>query len=438
MNAKPTLIPPPEAVALTIYNQDLALIRERRVLDIQAGTASYLVPEVSGRLKPDTVHLSLPEGVSFSLLEQNFDYDLVSSDKLLEKFIGRELLVVDDEHDSQLAATLLSTSGGRIVKDGDGRILIDPPGRVILPPGAADELLLRPTLSWSLWSQDAGQRQAELSYLSAGLSWEASYVVLLNADDTAGDFEGWVTITNRSGTTYHDANLKLVAGDVHLVHKRPERPQMKDATLRGAAMAPEGFEEEELFEYHLYDLPRTTTIRDNQLKQIGLLTAPGVAFTKRLVFDGLRGGDVRVGMEFTNSEEAGLGMPLPAGIVRVFKQDSDGDPQFLGEDRIDHTPKDEERLLYIGNAFDVVGETVRTEYSKQKRGFTASHEVTLRNHKDDEDVTVIVVARFFHAWKITASSHDLVQKDAQTAEFHIPVKADGEAVLTFSLKADWR
>jgi len=438
MTTEKAQLPPPEEVALTIYNQDLALIREKRMVELKAGSAGYLVPEVSGCLKPDTVHLSLPAGVNFSLLEQNFDYDLVSSEKLLEKFIGRKLLLIDDEHDHQLEATLLSASGGRIVKDDEGRILINPPGRVVLPPGAADELLLRPTLSWLLWAKDAGKQPAELSYLSTGLSWEASYVVLLNEEDTAGDFEGWVTITNRSGTTYHDAHLKLVAGDVHLVRERPARPQAMDMALRGVAKAPEGFEEEELFEYHLYDLPRTTTIRDKQLKQIGLLTAPGVDFTKRLVFDGLRGGDVRVGMEFTNSEKAGLGMPLPAGIVRVFKRDSDGDPQFLGEDRIDHTPKNEDRLLYIGNAFDIVGETRRTEHTKKKRGFTASHEVTLRNHKDDEKALVTVIARFIHNWKITAASIKYKQKDAFTAEFTVPVPADKEVKFTFSYEVTWR
>ncbi|MBN2081290.1 DUF4139 domain-containing protein [bacterium] len=429
----------PQEVAVTIYNEDLALIREVREVELDAGTGVYRLPEVSGRLKPETVHLSLPAGVEFKLLEQNYDYDLVSVDKLLEKFIGREIVLIDDEHDLTIKGTLLSTQGGRVVRDDSGQILVNPLGRVILPPGSADELLLRPTLSWNLWSAAAGRQPAEISYLSGGLSWLADYVVLLNADDTAGDIEGWVTVKNYSGTTYRDARLKLVAGDVNIVKQKVLPPPQAGMMLRSATMAaPEGFQEEEFFEYHLYDLPRPTTLKTSQMKQIGLLTAAAVPFEKLLIFNGINGGDVRVVMEFTNEEEAGMGMPLPAGTVRVFKNDSSGDAQFIGEDRIDHTPKDEDVQLKIGNAFDIVGETKRTEYNKLKKGYDSAYEVTLKNHKAQEDVVVTVPVKVMGDWKMLEASHEYAMKDAFTAEFKMKVPADGEVTLTFKFKVTWK
>lgn len=438
MAAQAKEVAQPREVAVTIYNEDLALIRELRPIDLDEGSAVYQLPEVSGKLQPETVHLSFPDGAAFKLLEQNYDYDLVSVDKLLEKFIGSKLVLVDDENHSDTQVTLLSTSGGRVMRDADGQILINPPGRVVLPPGSADELLLRPTLSWQLWSAKAGSHDAEITYLSGGLSWQADYVVLLNADDTAGDVEGWVTVRNYSGTTYNDAHLKLVAGDVNVVRQKLQAPAPEMVAMRAAAAPPAGFQEEQFFEYHLYDLPRATTIRNNQMKQIGLLTATGVPFKKLLTFDGINGGDVRVEMEFTNEEDAGMGMPLPKGTVRVFKQDSSGDAQFIGEDSIDHTPKDEDVRLYIGNAFDIVGETKRTEYNDLKKGYTASYEVTLKNHKEKEDVVVTVPVVVRGDWRITQSNYDYTMKDANTAQFEVPVKADGEATLTFSFKVTWK
>jgi hypothetical protein len=438
MAAQAKEVAQPREVAVTIYNENLALIREVRPVELDEGSAVYRLPEVSGQLQPETVHLSFPDGAAFKLLEQNYDYDLVSVDKLLEKFIGRQLVLIDDETKTNMQVTLLSTGGGRVVRDNEGQILINPPGRIVLPPGSADELLLRPTLSWQLWSERGGSHDAEITYLSGGLSWQADYVVLLNADDTAGNIEGWVTVRNYSGTTYNDAHLKLVAGDVNIVRKNMQPPAPAMMEMRAATAAPAGFQEEQFFEYHLYDLPRPTTIRTNQMKQIGLLTATGVPFEKLLIFDGINGGDTRVEMQFTNEEEAGMGMPLPKGTVRVFKQDSSGSAQFIGEDSIDHTPRDEDVRLYIGNAFDIVGETKRTEYSDLKKGYTASYEVTLKNHKENEDVVVTVPVVVRGDWRITQSSYDYEMKDASTAQFEIPVKADGEATLTFSFKVTWK
>lgn len=428
----------PESVKVTIYNGDLALIREQRSFDLEGGVAVYELSEVSGRLQPETVHLSFDGGFDFELLEQNYDYDLVSREKLLTKFIGKEILIIDDEHGQQFRGTLLSVSGGMVLEV-DGQIMLDPPGRVVLPAGSADDLRLRPTLSWMLWCSSAGSRKGEISYLSSGLDWHADYVVLLNDDDSAGDIEGWVTISNYSGTTYHDAELKLVAGDVNRV--QPEMKYYNEfATAEAAPMAGRGggFEEESFFEYHLYDLQRPTTLKNSQQKQIGLLTAQAVPFNKIFEFNGNYGGDVRVMVEFTNDKESGMGMPLPKGTVRVFKEDSEGDAQFIGEDRIDHTPKDEDVRLFVGNAFDVVGEAVQMDYKDIGKGYTATQKVTLNNHKENEDIVVTVPFNVWGEWKITSSNFDYEQKSATTVEFNVPVGVDEEVVLEFTYKRVWR
>lgn len=428
-----------ESISLTIYNDNLALIKEVRGFSIEDGVGNYTLADVSGQLRPETVHLSI-DGLAVELLEQNYDYDLVSREKLLSKFIGKQILVIDDEHGQQFAGTLLSVAGG-IVLESDGQILLNPPGRVVLPPGAADELLLRPTLSWMLWSPKAKSTKGEITYLSGGLSWDADYVLMLNADDSAADIEGWVTISNYSGTTYKDAELKLIAGDVNRV---PEYyVQVLDSRIGDLKMAlpmaaPGGFEEEAFFEYHLYDLQRPSTLRNSQQKQIGLLTANSVPITKLYIFQGQYGGDVQVKVEFTNDEESGMGMPLPKGTVRVFKEDREGDAQFVGEDSIDHTPRDEEVRLYIGNAFDITGEAVQMDYKDIGKGYIESYKVTLKNHKESEDVVVTVPIYVGGDWSMTASNFSYEMKDAFSAEFEVPVEADGETVLEYTYKVVWK
>jgi hypothetical protein len=425
-----------QSVSLTIYNQDLALIREVRPLTLDKGVQTLLLSEVSGKLRPETVHLRLPGGPALDLLEQNYDYDLVSSDKLLEKFVGKDILLVDDAKGTERRGKLLSTAGGMVV-EADGQILLNPPGRVVLPAGAADSLLLRPTLSWLVDSPAAAQAKAEITYLSSGLSWNADYVMLLAADDKSAGLEGWVTLSNYSGTTYKDAALKLVAGEVNRVREEM-RYEMAAKAAPAAANGGGGFKEEAFYEYHLYDLQRPTTVKNNQQKQIGLLTAAGVPVKKLFLFDGINGGDVRVMVQFKNDEKSGMGMPLPAGVVRLFKADSKGQAQFIGEDRIEHTPKDEDVRLYTGNAFDVKGEAVQTEYKDLGKGYTASYKVTLKNHKEKEDVVVTVSAQVGGDWQVTASNMDYTKKDATTVEFQVPVKASGEAELTYSFKVVWR
>jgi len=426
-----------ESVSLTVYNDGLALIREVRSFDLDSGVQDVVLSEVSGQLRPETVHLSVPAGLAVELLEQNYDYDLVSRDKLLEKFIGKPLSLVDDEHGTQFSGTLLSTAGG-IVLDSDGQILLNPPGRIVLPSGAADDLLLKPTLSWLLYSPRSANTDAEISYLSGGLSWNADYVLQLNADDTAAGMEGWVTLSNYSGTTYRDADLKLIAGDVNRVPEDKGMDYaMAEEEMYADGLGAGGFAEEEFFEYHLYDLQRSTTLRNNQQKQISLLSAQEVPVRKLFMFNGQYGGDTRVMVEFTNDEESDMGMPLPKGTVRVFKADSRGDVQFVGEDWIDHTAKDEDVRLYIGNAFDIVGEATQTDYEDYDNGYSETYSVSLRNHKESEDVVVTVEVQVYGDWNIVRSNYDYEKDDAWTALFEVPVPADGEAVLEYKYRVTW-
>ncbi len=424
-------------VALTIYNDDLALIRETRQFELTTGLQNLELMDVSGALRPETVHLKLPDGWEVELLEQNFDFDLVDSSKLLEKFIGKQIMLIDDEQGITTTGTLLSVAGGLVVEC-DGQILLSPPGRVVLPAGAADGLLLRPTLSWLVHSPREGSPKAEISYLSSGLGWNADYVLMLNATDSAAGLEGWVTVNNYSGTTYNDAHLKLIAGEVN---REPEYDDMATGAEPEAAMdglGGGGFEEEEFFEYHLYDLQQATTLRNNQQKQIGLLTAAEVPIKKLLLYHGQYGGDVRVNVEFTNSEENSMGMPLPAGTVRVFKEDSSGSAQFVGEDAIEHTPRDEDVRLYIGNAFDVVGETVQSSYEDLGKGYKEAYAVTLKNHKESEDVVVTVQVEVYGDWKFTETNFEYRMIDAFHAEFDVPVKAGAEAVLNYEYRVTWQ
>jgi hypothetical protein len=430
---------PVEGVSLTVYNDNLSLIREQRTFVLAPGQQTLVLTDVSGQLQPQTVHLAMPQGPELDLLEQNFDYDLVDQNKLLSKFIGQEIALVNDANNSAIFGTLLSVNGGVIVKSGD-HLLLNPPGRIVLPASAADGLLLRPTLSWLVDSPSGGTHQAEISYLSGGLDWNADYVLMLNPDDSAGDLEGWVTLNNNSGTTYTNADLKLVAGEVNRV--RPQGgaggARLDSQYQRGRTKTKDGFQEQSLFEYHLYELGRQTTIKNNQQKQIGLLTANGFPLKKRFLFDGNNGGDVHVSVEFKNEAEHGLGLPLPAGTVRVFKQDQSGQSQFVGEDRIEHTPRKDEVRLYIGNAFDIKGETTRTDYKDLRKGYSEAYKVHLKNRKLTEDAVITVEHSIGGDWTVTSSSLPYSKKDADTIQFEVPVKADSEVELTYAYKVEWK
>ncbi len=421
-------------VALTVYNQNLALVREVRTFSFEEGLNFLTLTGVPSAIDTTSVHFKPLQG-EVQLLEQNYDYDLVSRNKLLQKYIGHVITVVDEDG-GRKDGTLLSVTDGVVVEH-KGKILLNPPGSLELPslPGG---LLLRPTLEWQVFSPRAFTTSGEVSYLSTGLSWSADYVAMLSDSEKLADLEGWVTMTNNSGASYENAKLKLVAGEIH--RARPPMP-VRGKMLAEAEMVADGagFAEEAFFEYHLYTLQRRTTIRDRQEKQISLLTGNNIPVTKIYTYDpDWRGDNVEVRIEFKNSEQNGIGIPLPAGRVRVFKRDSEGMAQLVGEDNIGHTPKDEMVRLLLGNAFDIKGEKTQTDYLDKHRGYQASYEVVLRNHKD-ESVFVLVPHHIGHAnWKVVSSSLDYTKKDATTIEFRVPVAADGEAKLTYTLDVWWR
>lgn len=443
-----------ERVAVTIYNDDLALVKDQRRVTLDEGENRLAFREVSARIRPETAllrSLSHPQG--FYLLEQNFDFDLLTPQKLLEKYVGKEVQLVKTHPQSGderlVAARVLAANGGVVLKVGE-RIETGIPGRLVYPDVPAN-LRDRPTLVTLLHSGSARSQQLELSYLTGGLSWRADYVAELSAGDERLDLSGWVTLTNQSGTSYRDARLQLVAGDVHRAPGalRPVRDfEMRKAMV--AEAAPQ-MEEESLFEYHLYTLDRLTTLRENQTKQVALLSASAVPVRKEFV---LRGADyyyrssygdlgqklkVGVFLEFDNREEAGLGKPLPKGVVRVYKQDSAGNAQFVGEDRIDHTPKNEKVRLKLGEAFDVTADKVQTDFEKLSGFgrfhyvFESAYRIELKNAKE-EAVTVKVMEPMPGDWEVLAESHPHSKEAAGTAVWEVPVPADGSATLTYRVR----
>ena len=435
-------------VAVTVYNNDRALVRDRRKLSLAPGTLTLRFMDVAAAIQPETVSLvSLNDGGNLHILEQNYEFDLMSPEKLMEKYVGREVTLVNKSNDLNFfeqKAKLLSVNNGPIYEV-EGKIFLGHPGQVVLPelPG---ELIAKPTLVWML--ENGGRdHEVEATYLTSGMSWKADYVVTMNREETLMNLEGWVTLNNQSGATYQNAQLKLVAGDVNVVQADMMPAPMMEKAMLGAGRAPQ-MVEESFAEYHLYTLQRRTTIKQNQSKQVSLLSGNGVAVKKIYEFRGdiafyankmepIKNQNVDVFLTFQNDEKNQLGVPLPAGILRVYQQDSGGMYQFSGEDRIKHTAKDEEVRLRLGKAFDVVAERIQTDY----RGVgptihEAEFRIPVRNHKDTP-VTVDVVEPMPATWTILSKSHDFVKKDAHTAVFSLDIPADGTVELIYRVRVQW-
>lgn len=439
-------------LTVTIYNENLALVKDTRKVALEAGASRLAWRDVSALMRPETAllrNVSSPRG--FHLIEQNFDFDLLTPQKLLEKYVGRRVAVIRSHPttgaDTREEATVLATNQGVVLQYAD-RLETGVPGRIAYPsvPG---NLRDRPTLVVSLESGRAAEDTLELSYLTGGLSWKADYVAELSARDDRIDLNGWVTLTNRSGTSYRDARLQLVAGDVNRVRDEIERTRPEGAVLaERAASAP--MTEESLFEYHLYTLGRPTTIAENQTKQVALMSAGAIAARKEFV---LRGADyyyrssvgdigqklkVGVFVEFDN-KGTGLGVPLPKGIVRVYKKDAAGGAQFVGEDRIDHTPRNETVRLRLGQAFDVTADKKQTSFEKlggsgrYRSTFEAAFEIKLMNAKD-ESVTVKVIEPVVGDWQMLAESLPHAKEAANVAVWRIPVPANGAATLRYKVR----
>jgi len=441
-----------KAVSVTIYNQDLALVRDSRTITMPPGRQTLAFSEISARIRPQTALLVDPD---LQVLEQNFEYDLLSPQTLLEKYVGHEVMLVKTHpvtgEEVLEKARVLSAAGGVVLKVGD-HIESGIPGRLIYPD-VPDDLRDRPTLTMLVDSRTRKPQQVELSYLSGGLSWQADYVAELNADDTRLDLSGWVTLNNESGATYTNARLKLVAGDVNRVREEMSvrRPKGRGVVMAMADTAP-NMAEESMFEYHLYSLDRPTTIREKQSKQVALMHAADVQVAKEFVLQGQEyyyrsrsgelGRHMKVGVfvKLENCKQAGLGQPLPAGVMRVYKKDNSGSLQFVGEDRIAHTAANETVRLKLGDAFDVTATKKQTAF-KKVAGTTrlnnyvveSSYEIVLKNAKD-ESVTVRIVEPVPGDWKILEESAPHIREQAETAIWQLQVPRKSRSTLTYRVR----
>lgn len=439
-----------DSVSITVYNQNFGLVREIRTLDLSRGRIDLEFADVASGIQPETVHIRPLGGAGLQVLEQNYQFDLLNPEKLLEKYVGRTVTVYRMNPvtgvEEAVEAEVISVNGGPILRI-DGELTFNYPGRFGFPE-LPDNLIAAPTLLWRL--EAAGDRQrVEVTYLTHDLNWRSDYVMVLNEDDTAADLTGWVTLTNRSGASYDGARLQLVAGDVQRLSGREEGFALDQLVVNSARAGAPAFNEEAFFEYHLYTLQRPADVVNNEQKQVALLEAADFEVEKQLIFRGSpqyyrsqygqisANQKVGVYLDFENSESAGLGMPLPRGTVRVYKRDARGQQQFIGEDLIDHTPRDEGVRIKMGEAFDVVADRTQMDYTVVSRCVSESTwRVDVRNHKD-EDVTVEIVEPAGGDWEIVSESHPSTRVDASTFTFEPSVPSRGAVRVEYRVRVRW-
>lgn len=442
-------------VALTIYNENFAVVKERRQMDFAEGQNTVRFTDVASQIDPTSVLFDcLDFPGQAKLLEQNYEYDLVNTQSLLKKYIDKTVHVQlkgsGSSGASLVSGVLLSADGTTLIlQDDDGRMNIIGQDSVehIQLDKKPEDLLTRPTLVWLVAADKPLSGLCQVAYTTEGIGWKADYMAVLNDKDDALDMSGWVTITNNSGAAYKEAVLKLIAGDVKRI--APQPPIQKYAARREMMAMDEGtgFEEKPFMEYHLYTLGRKTTLQNNQVKQVELIEpAQNVPAKKVYVYEismyawMIRNRNkVQVKVEFENKKENQLGIALPKGRVRVFKKDpADASLEFVGEDEIDHTPKDEKLSLYIGDAFDIVAEQTMTDARNGDRWQTFTRKVEIRNRKD-QPVTVFVDKKIPQGrnWKIDKSNIKHVKKDAYTCRFAVDAAADQTFTLEYQMTQTW-
>ena len=455
-SARTTTLDDQAELAVTIYNSDIALVRDVRNLQIARGTADLHFMDIAATVNPATVHFrSLTEPSRVSVVEQNYEYDLLEPDKLLRKYVGREVTLIrtrqegNTTRDVEVKARLLSFNTGPVWEIG-GEIVTGMYTDHIRFPELPDNLYSRPTLIWTLDNAGGVRHRVEASYLAGKLSWNADYVLTVARDDKTADIDGWVTVVNGSGTSFRNAKLQLVAGDLNRVRQVIAKMQDMDALRREVAEAAPAMSQEAFSDYHLYSLARKTTINNNETKQVSMLGGTAFPVTKRYVVEGQTfyyhnaqhpGAPIKdvvqVFYQFKNEEKTGLGMPMPSGTVRVYQSDSKGGVQFVGEDRIGHTPKDETLNLKIGNAFDVVCERKQTDFQKVASNvYEVEYEITLRNHKSTP-AAVEVNEPIGGTWRMLRSSHEWTKTSAWAAQFAVPVASDGSATLKYRVRVTY-
>lgn len=446
---------------VTVYNQGFALVKDVRQIQFKAGRQEIAIEDVPQRIETSSVGIKALGGNPFEVLEQNYRYDLISPMAILTKAVGQNIKltrVLPNGQKEVVQGKLLSAPTGMspdlqftgmVIQAADGRIILNPTGEVevtTIPEG----LISKPTLLWDLIAERAGTQNVELSYLTQGMSWNADYVLTLDGQGT-GDLKGWVTLNNSCGATFKDAKLKLLAGDV----QRAQPPGARGGFGGGReamAKADMGFQEEALFEYHLYTLQRPATLRNNEQKQISLLEAAGVAITKKLIVDSMMGygayypseGQVGTGiikpqvrLEFYNKTDNHLGMPLPAGRVKVYQRDKSGSVQMLGEDSIIHTPRDEKISLVVGRSFDMVAERKRLNFRRLgPSSFEESFEIEVRNRKQEAD-SVYVLERHYGDWAVTETSDKFEKLDANTMQYVVTLRPGESKKITYTVRTTW-
>ena len=412
-------------VAVTVYNENLGLVRDIREVEFPKGVGEVRFTDVAARILPTSVHFKSDMA---ALLEQNYEYDLVDAAKLLSKYIDHEVKLTDEDANVYLGM-LLASSGDIVLRERDGKIRSLSRDRIVNVefPELPEGLITRPTLVWLVDGKKAGKGKAEISYLTEGMSWHAEYVAVTDKKDESLDLTGWVSIDNRSGTTYKNARLKLMAGDVQIVRDKGRGRAKRIFGATAESAAPQ-FEEQPFYEYHLYTLQRPSTLKDNQVKQISLFPTAAVKSVEkeyRMEWTGEKG-KAKVTLVFKNEKQNGLGIPLPKGKIRVYKEGPDGGQEFVGEDRIDHTPSNEEVRVSTGKAFDIVGERRETDRKRNERAV----EIKIRNRKDE--TVEIIVPEYLHGdWTILEATEGWEKKSATVIEWKVKVKSDEEKVITY-------
>jgi hypothetical protein len=424
-------------IAVTVYNSNLGVVSETRTLTFEEGENQLAFRDVPSSIDPNSVRFELVDGSGeVAILEQNYAFDLVNSSKIYDKYIDKRIELIDEDGEIY-AGTLLAYGGGTVtLQSTDGPLKIVQMGdiREVNFPELPEGLVTRPTLFWRYVSDISGDRDTRVGYQTTNMSWSAEYVGLLDENDENLDLSGWAAINNTSGKTYKDATLKLIAGDIS--RARPE-PQFRGgrADLMAAESMAKGFDQKAFFEYHMYTLPRKATVADKEIKQISLFEPARTTVEKVYLYEpGRNATQVKVAVKFVNSEETGLGMPLPAGRVRLFKADTDGSMILLGEDRIDHTPRDEELSLTVGYAFDIMAEETTVNRARISKSVEdVDYEVELRNRKD-EAVTVTVEKDLWGYWEITDADFEWTKKDANTITFDVSIPAGETVTVRYTVR----
>ena len=425
-------------IALTVYNNNLALVKDSRTLTLKKGANTVEIQDVAAQIDPTSVYFS-PENLSgaVTILEQNYEYDLISQDKILQKYIDHDIRLETKDGTTYTGKLLSFSGGGVVLQDKDNGIKMISRATVenISFPKLPEGFISKPTLVWQLSCSKAGAYPTEIGYLTSGIQWHAEYVGVIDEKDSQLQLSAWVSIDNKSGATYKNAKLKLVAGEVHRAEREKPLMYLQKAATEMTQAGRQQFGEKAFFEYHLYTLKRPADVANNQIKQISLFPSTQTTVTKTYSYFAARDAKhVRVYLDFKNEKKSGLGVPLPKGKIRLYKRDSDGGLIFIGEDFIKHTPKNEPVKVNVGNAFDIVAERKQKDRrSLGKQSWQESWEITLRNHKK-AGVHVAVTERLQPNWEIVKHSHEFTRRDSQTIEFKVPVPADGETVVAYTVR----